>query len=733
MSIVTEKDKLNDQVTVNDFSANKAKKKSEQLHDSLLEGVSCYLECLGKSLDKHQICYGIEIENGLLKASQLPKLLHRHQFNSCIKKVKLKEIIKPLLPCLLLLNNGDTLVLIEISKDQYRLKSPVTRGELILTYDELSLQYIGFSLFAHAKNASLMAEDYAEKKQSHWFKSRLLKQWRSFVQVFLASSLASILAVASALFAMQVYDRVVPTSAFGTLWSLAIGVLLAVFFEFLLRGTRGQIIETLGKRLDLSLSKHIFQHAINIRLANQPKSVGAFANQIRDFEAVREFFTASSLGAFGDLPFVFLFLSMIAYIGGSIVLVPIIAILMMLLPALILQPWLSKLSRATVRESAVKNGVLLEAIDNLETLKATNAEARAEKQWKYLCEEQTSRGVSFRHAITWLSNWASATQQLASVSVIICGVYLIDSGELTVGSLIACSILTARSIAPTLQINGLLSRWQHIKVALEGLEQLMSLPIERSLNKRYSRLNNISGRYELKNVAWRYDHESPTALDLDQFIVSAGEHVALLGGNGAGKSTLLKILAGLYSPTQGDVLFDNLSLEQIEPVDRRQAIGYLPQDIALFYGSLRDNLQLNGTNSTDDELLTAIDIAGLGDFVRRHPMGLDLMIQNNASLSGGQRQSIGLARLILQDPQVVILDEPTSSLDQQTENQVITKMGLWLKGRTLILATHKRGLLSWVNRGVVLKNGKRIMDDSLSNILSNKTSKAATPPTVIYS
>ncbi|MEP4890976.1 MAG: type I secretion system permease/ATPase [Aliiglaciecola sp.] len=701
---------------------------SEAVSDPLIEGLSCLLKCLGTAVDPQQLSYGIKLENGRLKAKQLPQLLRRHHFDSRLKEAPLKRITAPLLPCLLLLKGNETLVLLERKADKYRLLSPVTGGELILSYEKLAHHYTGWSLFAHARTASLQSDSYAQEKQKHWFKSRLLGQWKALTQIFLASLLASVLAIASALFAMQVYDRVVPTSAFGTLWALAIGVLLAVTFEFLLRTTRGQIIETMGKRLDLSLSRHIFQHAINIRLANRPNSIGAFASQVRDFEAVREFFTASTLGAFGDLPFVLLFLGMTAYIGGPIVFIPITAILLMLLPALILQPWLTKLSRSNVRESAVKNGVLLEAIDNLETLKATHGEARSEQQWKQLCEEQTTRGVSFRHTSTWLSNWASATQQLASIGVIIGGVYLIDKGELTIGSLIACSILTARAIAPTLQINGLLSRWQHVKVALEGLEQLMNLPIERPLKQRFVRLMKTKGTYCLENVCWAYEKNSTKVLNLDKFTVEAGEHVALLGGNGAGKSTLLKILSGLYSPTQGEVMFDNLSLTQIDPVDRRRAIGYLPQDTALFHGTLRDNLLLSGENVDENKLLEAIDIAGLGDFVRHHPMGLDLLIQNNSSLSGGQRQSIGLARLILQDPQVVLLDEPTSALDQHTENNVIAKMGPWLQGRTLILATHKRNLLSWVNRAIVLKNGKRIMDDKLTNIVSNGQKQPASKP-----
>ncbi len=707
------------------------KSKASENDDPLLDGVACLLRSLGNPLDIEQLRYGVPLTNGKILAEQLPHVLRRHDINAQLKEAPLNKIDSTLMPCLLLLKNGSSLVLKEYEHNTYLVTSPVTGGDIRLSEEKLTNLYAGFTLFAHTKSELLQAEDYGKEHHGHWFRSRLLKQWPAFSQVILASMLSSILAIAAALFAMQVYDRVVPTSAFGTLWALAIGVLLAVCFEFLLKGTRGQIIETLGKRLDLELSQTIFQHAVHIRLSHRPASVGAFANQVRDFESVREFFTAGSLGAFGDVPFVLLFLSMISIIGGPIVLVPIIAIVLMLLPVLILQPWLSRLSRAGVRESAVKNGVLLEAIDHLETIKVTQSEGRAEGQWQRLNEDNCSRGVRFRHANAWLSNWAMTSQQMASICIIIFGVYQIDAGNLTIGALIACSILTSRAISPTAQINGLLSRWQHVKVAIEGLDKLMATPIERPLDKKFTRLPHAKGSYTLKNVHWRYSEDQPKVLELDQFTIKAGEHIALLGGNGAGKSTFLRLLAGLYTASEGELLLDNLALAQIDPADRRRAIGYLPQDIALFHGNLRDNVNLQNRQIDDQSLLSILDMTGLGAFVRRHPMGLDLPIQANHSLSGGQRQAIGLARLVLQDPQIILMDEPTSALDQQTENQVIANMAPWLKGKTLILATHKLALLKWTERAIVLNDGMRVMDDTVSVVLGGKKPTATTQKTVI--
>lgn len=686
-------------------------------YDPLLNGLSCLLNEHGIELDTERLCFGIPLKNGRIAAQQMPQLLERQNISARLYEVPAQDIPECLCPCLLLLKDGSCVLLLNQDGQTARLRSPLSGGELQMPLDRLANLQSGWTLFANPRSQLNRAESYAEHSQGHWLRARLLKRWRTFVEVAVASLLASLLAIATALFAMQVYDRVVPTSAFGTLWALSIGVCLAIVFEFMIKSLRAQLIETLGKRLDLELSQHIFHQALHLRLASRPASLGVFASQIRDFEAVREFFTASSLGTFGDLPFVLMFLALIGYIGGPIVTVPILAIALMLLPALLAQPWLARLSRQGMRESAVKNGVLLETIDNLETIKANRAEGRAQQLWKRLCEEQAERGVSFRHANAWLMSWSTAAQQLAYISVIIYGVYRIEAGELSVGALIACSILTSRAIAPTLQITGLLARWQHIKVAMEGLEALMDLPVERPAERRFIRLQQAKGAYELHATAWRYDERSPQALKLEQLTINAGEHVALLGGNGSGKSTLLRILAGIYSPKSGEVRLDNRALSQIDPDDRSRAIGYMPQDIALFHGTLRDNLTLDGRHFSDEHLLNIMQMVGLSDFICRHPLGLDMPLQDSRSLSGGQRQSVGLARLIIRDPAVVLLDEPTSALDQNTEMHVIAQLKPWLQQRTLVMATHKRALLQWVERAVVLHNGARLADGPVAEVL----------------
>ena len=695
-------------------------KQDAGLEDPLLLGVQQLLALQGLALNPDSLRYGMPLEAGRVSFEQLPDLLARQQVSARTASLTLEQLSKSLLPCLLVTHDGQSMVLLQKEKEQCLLLSPVTGGEIHLSQAELASRFTGQVLFAHAQGQDARrADHYAPPPDAHWFRSRLLSQtqWTSLLEVVFASLMAALLSVATALFAMQVYDRVVPTQATETLWALVIGVFLAIVFEFLLRSLRAQLIESAGKRLDIALSRQLFQQAVHLKYAAKPESTGAFASQIRDFELVREFFTASTLGACGDLPFTMLFIALIAFIAGPLAWVPIITIVCMTLPSLLVQPAVSRLAREGLRDAAIKNAVLLESIDHMETVKANRAEGRVLGIWQRLSAEQAARSVSARSLSAWLNSWAAGVQQLGYVSTIVGGVYLIFAGELTIGALIACSILTSRSVAPMTQVSQLLGRWQQVKVALEGLEDLMQRPVERPADRHFVHLSTALGDFKLEQVAWRFDAESSPVLTLDKLHIGTGEHWVLLGGNGAGKSTLLRLLAGLYDTQEGSLRVDDLELSQIDPADKRRLIGYMPQDIALFHGTLRDNLSLDGRHRDDTRLLEALDMAGIGDFVRRHPRGLDMFIPGNQSLSGGQRQAIGLARLVLQDTPIVLMDEPTSALDQSTENAVIERLKPWLQGRTLVLATHKVPLLALVDHALVLHSGQRLMHGPLETVL----------------
>lgn len=686
--------------------------------DPLRQGLLLLCRQLGRPLGDAELVDGLALEHGHLPLRLVVRALRRADITAKVAELPLRQMDAYLLPALLLLGDGRSLLLVGIEGEQYEVLVPQSEGgRECMALPALEALYSGTAVFAKCRyRPDGRVGDYASGLPEHWFFGPLKRLWRSYAEVTAAALVANVLAVASALFAMQVYDRVVPNAAFDTLWILASGVALAIIVDGVLRILRGHLLNVLGKRLDLQLSSLLFARVLSTRIAAKPASMGAFSTQVREFESVREFFTSSSAALISDLPFVAIFLSIIAVIGGHVVWVPLVACVLMLLPGLLTQRLLGHLSRQNLREGAMKNSVLLEAFEHLETVKATRAEGRCRQQWETLTGELAGTAMKTHALASTLSYSASIVQQLCYVGVVVFGVYRISDGAMTVGALVACSILASRAIAPLSQAAAILGRWQHTKVALEGLDQLMSAEQERPAGKRFVHRDRLHGHYRLE--ALRLAHgDSPPVVDVQALSIQAGERVALLGGNGAGKSTLLRLLSGLLDAQSGRLLLDDIALSQLDPADRQRGIGYLPQDVALFHGSLRENLNLANAALGDEELLEALDGVGLGTFVRAHPLGLDMPILGNASLSGGQRQAVGLARVLLQDPPILLLDEPTAAFDQNSEKQVIDYLQKWLGRRTLILTTHKKSVLALVDRAVVLRNGQVIMDGPLNQVV----------------
>ncbi len=692
-----------------------------QNKDHLRDGLVLLCRELGHPLSENELVDGLPMEQGRLPLRLAPRALRRADINARVETgQQLRDLKGYLLPALLLLNDGRSALLVSVQDKQADLLLPQSGGgHERIALDVLAPMFSGVVVFAKPRyRDDGRAGDLAQGHQEHWFFGAIKQMRRSYLEVAVAAMVANLLAIASALFAMQVYDRVVPNSAFDTLWILASGVALAILLESVLRVLRGHLLTSMGKRIDLRLSTLLFERALQTRLAAKPASVGAFSSQIREFESVREFFTASSAAVISDLPFVAIFLLIIAVIGGHLVWVPVIAVLLMLLPALFAQGHLAQLSRQNLREGAVKNGILLESIEHLETVKAARAEGRCLKLWENLTAQLAGSSVKTHNLTSALSYGVSLVQQMCYVGVVVFGVYRISDGLLTIGALIACSILSSRAIAPLSQSASLLGRWQHTKVALEGLDQMMSGPVERTAGRSYVRKPRLAGDYKAQALTLAHG-EGPTVVDIQALHIRAGERIALLGGNGAGKSSLLRLFAGLADPSSGRLLLDDVGIEQIDPSDRRQNIGYLPQDVALLYGTLRENLNLENADLSDDELFEALDGVGLGEWVRNHSLGLDMPIHGNASLSGGQRQAIGLARVLLQDPPIVLLDEPTAAFDQTSEKHVLEYLREWLKGRTLVLVTHKKSMLELVERAIVMRQGRVIMDGSLDQVVQD--------------
>ena len=682
------------------------------MSDPLREGLSLLAAELGRPVSTALLGDGLPLDGGRLPLAQVRKAMRRAGLSARAVAMPVEQAPTSLLPALLIMRDGQTRLMVGRDEEAAILLSAETGGgRERVPIDVLRVWHEGTIVFARPLyEGDSRAGAYAKGAPRHWLRSVVGDAWPAFAEVGVAATFANLLAIATSLFSMQVYDRVVPTSNFSTLWVLASGVALAIGAELVLRLLRAHLLDVTGKKLDLKLSSRLFEQVMQIRLSAKPGSTGAFSSQVREFESVREFFTASTVAAITDAPFILVFIGVIAIIGGPVAWAPLAAVLLMLIPGILLQHKLAALSRDNLREGAVKHGLLLETVENLETVKATRSEGRNLRLWDMLSAQLADSGTRSRSINSTLTYTASAIQQLAYIGVMVIGVYQIAAGNMTTGALIACSLLVSRAISPTAQFTGILARWQHIKVALEGLDQLMASPVERPADRQFTRMPEVRGAYAVHGLEVRPTSDAAPILAIPKLMIGAGERIAIIGGNGAGKSTLLRVLSGIGDPSAGRVLLDHVSLSQVEPADQRRAIGYLPQDTALFHGTLRDNLTLDGGRHSDGELLEALDAVGLGGFVRGHPAGLDLPIVGSRSVSGGQRQAIALARVFLQDPPIVLMDEPTSAYDQANERHVVEFLKTWAVGRTLIVATHKRAVLGVADRVLALAGGRLVGD-----------------------
>ncbi len=701
-------------------------------HGSFIDGLIELCRAQGVSTSIERLTDGLPFpQDQPFPVTHAATALRRVNMSCRICRDPLSAFPNHALPILLFLKDGNTVILEKCDATSATVILPQTGGgRAIWSREELENRREDRILVSRPIDIVTDRLDTPNPDKRHWLLGPVLQNKSIYRDVVLASFAANLLAIATAIFSMQVYDRVVPSNAYDTLWILASGVGIAILLELVLRIMRASLVDVSGRDLDLRLSSQLFEKVANMRLKHQPASTGVFANQVRDFATVREFFTSGTVTAICDIPFVLVFIVVIWSIGGSVALVAMGGVLLTVVPGLMMQKRLARASRENNREAAALNGLLLETISNLESVKASRAEIRLQRAYAQLSATMANTAVKTRNLTSVMTQIVSSIQKLAYAGVIIAGVYLISAGNLTVGSLIACTILTSRAMAPMGQVAGLLARWQQVRVAMEGLDKIMELPVERPADRHFVRASNLSGKFHLENVVFHHDPNAPAILNIQELKIEAGERISLLGGNGAGKSTLLRLMAGLIDPDSGSILVDNLALGQIDPIDRRRQIGYLPQSMALFQGTLRDNLLLDHGLHSDEEILAALDAVGLGTFVRRHVRGLDLQIAGNGNVSGGQRQSIGLARVLLQDPKIVLLDEPTAAFDHITENQVIVHLKKWLEGRTTIISTHKRDLLSLTTRTLVLKDGKIARDGDLMQILNNARANTAAKATV---
>lgn len=689
--------------------------------DPLLGCLVALTHLLERPTSAQALTAGLPLVNGLLTPELFARAAERAGLSARLLRRPLEGIDDVVLPCVLLLRDRRAAVLVRrVAGDRFELLLPEAgKGTIEIALEDLRARYTGYAFFAKPtigftrRDRELLGE-----RRGHWFWSTVFRQWPIYGEVVLAAILINCFAVATSLFAMNVYDRVVPNNAIETLWVLTVGMAIVLGFDFLLKILRGYFVDAAGKIADISLASAIFQHVLGIRMSARPRSAGAFASNLREFETLRDFFTSATLTSIVDLPFLVLFVFIIWVIGGVVALVPLAGIPLVIGVGLLLQLPLNRIVRRTFREASQKHGVLVEAINGLETIKSVGAEGRMQRAWESLVGATAESANQSRLLSAITVNFANLVGNGVYVGVIVVGVYEIAAGRLTTGGLIACSILAGRAMAPLGQVAAVLTRYHQARTSLETLNGIMQLPTERPADRIFVHRPTIKGAIEFKSVSFCYPGQKLPALADVSFRIAPGERVGLIGRIGSGKSTIEKLVLGLYEPDTGSVLIDGIDVRQLDPADLRRNIGCVPQDIVLFQGSIRENITLGAPFVEDAAVLRAASVAGVEDFVSRHPAGYDLNVgERGEMLSGGQRQSVAIARALLLDPPILVLDEPTSAMDNGAENRFVQRVGRELVGRTLLLVTHRASLLVLVERLIVMDGGRIVADGPKEKVL----------------
>ncbi len=557
-------------------------------------------------------------------------------------------------------------------------------------------------------------------KTRHWFWGEFNNYRRPLFEVAAGSLVANLLAVAVAMFSLQVYDRVIPYKSEPTLWVLALGAILAICFEGMLKYARSSLMDMTGKRIEMTVQARLMKSLLGMKTDPGKRSPSNQFSAMREFGSVREFFTSTTIGTLADLPFLIIFLMLVASIGGEIVWVLVVGGILMVLPGLMFQKRMIALTAATQGANTRATRMLYEAVFEAETLTTQRGEDRVRRIWNELTAVSALRSSDQRRLTSILGFWAQGVQQATYITTVVVGAYQVFAGNFTVGTIIAIGILTGRTLGPLSQLSSTLARWSNVKSALDGLDPIANAVQHEEAERHYLRRDKITGSFELRGMEFRFDPKAAPTVEVSALSIPMGQTVAILGSNGSGKSTLLRLLAGIYDPTAGRIMLDGVDISQIHPRDLRRNLGYLGQEVRLFSGSLRDNLNLSQLERDDSRLFAALDFAGLGPFVRSHPRGLDLEIREmSEGLSVGQRQSIGWARLWLQDPAIVLLDEPTAALDQTLENTLVSRLKTWLDGRTAIIATHRVPILQLTTRTLILQNGRVMVDGPREAVLAH--------------
>ena len=660
------------------------------------------------------------------KLGLTPSLFHRAATRAGLAtkvvKIGLIALQPALLPCILILDNNRACVLlsINVAENSASVLFPETgQGAVTIGMHELEAQYTQRAIFSRPRfRLDSRSPEVSNVAGRHWFWSAFIEQMPLYRDVLVAAFLVNLFAIAVPMFSMNVYDRVIPSRAEETLWMLAVGVLLTVAFDYILKMIRSHFVDLAGTRIDVKLSALIMERVLGMRLIDKPLSVGSFAQTLRSFESVRDFMSSATVTTIVDLPFAIFFVVIIGWISWPLIFIPIIIAIIVILYSLYVKRQVHALTEQSSRTTALRNATLIESLSALETLKALGAENHIQARWESISAQLAKVSSSIRHKSHSATGLVASMSSVAVVLNVILGVYLIDLKMLTMGGLIASGMLISRVIGPLAQMVGLIMQYENARISLSMLEEQMKKPKERSDETTYVHRDHIQGNIEFQDVKFSYPGQESFALNGVSFKINQGEHVAVIGKTGSGKTTLTRLMMGMYQPKEGAVRVDGIDLRQLDPADLRANIGCVEQHTVLFFGTLRENITLGAPYAEDSQILQAADVGMLSDMINRHPRGFDMLVgERGEFLSGGQRQCVAIARAALMSPSILLFDEPSSAMDFTTESAFIEKMRAYTQNKTMVVVTHRMSLLALADRVIVLDQGRVVADGPKDAIL----------------
>jgi len=700
---------------------------------SLLEALHLFASRYSKTISKEALIAGLPVDPSgvipdLLSYSQaqilFSKVAKRAGFRSKLIKRELNEMILMHLPVILLMKEGGTCILEAFSEDKTQALVVYPHDEGIEEWIEIGVldeDYLGFAFLLRKEIEKTEANSFSrEHHHKHWFWDTLKLSLPIYKDVLLASLLINLFVLASPLFTMNVYDRVIPNNAVETLMVFSVGVIVAYLIDSSLKYVRTKLLEIAAKKSDIIMSSILFEKVLDMQLSSHPQSVGSFASNIREFDHIRSFLTNATMTLLIDLPFAVIFLWVIFFIGGNLVLIPLVIMVLILLYVLMIRKPLQESIKSSHAAAARKNGILIESLNAIETIKTQNMSGQIQWRWEDSVGEIAKKSLRSRLIAATLPNITSLLIQFTTVFIVIYGVYLIRDLELTMGGLIGVVILASRTVSPMGQVAALMSSFSDARSAYEMIDEITKQPMERLVEKHFLEREGFEGKIEFRNVTFFYPQTEVPALKNVSFVIHPTEKVGIIGRMGSGKSTIEKLILKLYEPTQGSILIDDVDISQFDPYRLRRYIGYVSQEIVLFRGTLKENILYRNPTVDDETLFRISSLSGVDSFVRRHPMGYNMPIgERGQGVSGGQRQSIGIARALISDAPLMLFDEPTNALDLQSETELMKQLEVTLKNKTFILVTQKLQLLRAVERVIVMHEGGVYLDDSRDTVLKS--------------